>query len=386
MVRTKYFSALFAASALLVAGTPALGQVSDPPTMTGHEPQPTDQPTGVDPANTLYIRPSPITATSLEGLIPARSGSVEVVGQFAHNGDTITFGTMVHPGEDVSDTLNASFTELWNSLTFEGTDPPNNNSLPMSPSDDPLEQDASPLAGPALPPIPRYSVVTLDVPADYTNLAAKSGVQATPAPMTDAEDDAAYDAAVSAAQNAVVPGTLDPETGEVITKTGQCYKQWWPSYSSIRAGNHRRAISGSLFEHYGQVRTEFKWTGSRMNNLLACHKTSGWEQDFFMDPAGGYWLKSKIRTWSSNVPTIYRDTGFRDSGRGFGFGVVRASKLKVDKKYYIEFTALRDNQSSDKAGITNDQTVGTPTSCVSKWCMFVKKKADIKRGFTVPQY
>src|SRR5690606_13343621 len=154
----------------------------------------------------------------------------------------------------LSDTLSASFTDLWNSLAVEGTDPPIITSVPASPSDALEQEELSPLTDPGIPVIPRYSIVTLDASLDYTTLASKSGIEATPALITDAEDTAAYNTAVLAAQNAIVPGERDPETGDVMSKTGQCYKLWWPSYSSVSAGNHRRAVSGSTYEYWGKVR------------------------------------------------------------------------------------------------------------------------------------
>lgn len=203
-----------------VSATPALGDEGDPPATTDYDPQPSDQPPGVNPGNTLYIRPAPLTATSLERLLPSRSASVEVVGQFAHNGETITFGTMVDSGEDLSDTLSASFTDLWNSLAVEGTDPPIITSVPASPSDALEQEELSPLTDPGIPVIPRYSIVTLDASLDYTTLASKSGIEATPALITDAEDTAAYNTAVLAAQNAIVPWRTGPGDRRCHVKDG----------------------------------------------------------------------------------------------------------------------------------------------------------------------
>lgn len=326
----------------------------------------TEEPTGPPAAGgTLYIT-QPKTSAALKQIYnEPRAGDMQVVGTFNYAGKTITFGTYVEKTVPIQQALDESYRDAYE--TAQNKNPPS-----------------------LVSQIPLYVQVDYAVKGgvDYNKLSGQAGVTANHPTLTESEEDALYQSAVAEADAAAA---AEMGTTTSALPAASCGKWWRPKYSAVKAGNHRVHYGGtSTYEYYGQVYTKFKWSGAQMRTLLACNKRSGWEQDFFMDPGSGYWLKADTRNWSSDLPRVYHDTTFLDNGRQFGFGVTRASRVKTNTNYYIKFTAHLGPDKVDTAGMVNQRT--RPPSwfpgCDSLWCMFTVSGVtlDVKRGFTVPGY
>lgn len=300
------------------------------------------------------------TSAQLESIYQSgRNSEMHVIGTFSYLGDEITFGTYVTPADPLGATLDRGYREAF--------------------------EDARDSTAPTLVAhVPLYQQVDFASPGgqDYQKMKSQPGVSDSPSQPTQAEFDAVLQQA-----NAEADAAAASEAGvtQAALPLASC-KAWRPTYSRFKAGNHRMGWGNGYF-YYGKVHTRFEWTGTQMRNLLkGCGGQSGWEQDFFMDTRSGTWIRKPLRSWSSNVPPLYVDTDFGDSGVQFGFGVVRAAYLKTNKPYYIVFTAPNGSDAQDKAGLVNDRTRPIPSSCFSKWCMFGAGRIDVRRGSNVPHY
>jgi len=170
-----------------------------------------------------------------------------------------------------------------------------------------------------------------------------------------------------------LPST-DTRVGDAVVldagSGGNCSNAWWPYTGRIST-----QYSGIVPHRY--VWQSFKWSQWRIDNLYDCDgvNTSYEHEAWFNNYDGSLFLSSTVKSWSSNLPDGYLDTGFLD-GNGemtMTIGTGAAYQLDANVTYTTYIRTTPGNATSDSGKVNGQRGLNLcPIGLTGGWCVFAR--------------
>ena len=158
----------------------------------------------------------------------------------------------------------------------------------------------------------------------------------------------------------------------------ECGQPWFPYRGMVLS----RAYFTQWTAQLRQIYQQFIWNENRLNRLQ-CRTLVTYEADaqFFATGAARYFFGS-VRSWSSNLPKVYVDSGAGDHGRRtLTLGTYNADHLRKDYWYYTTISTGR-GRSSWNSGLLQGQLGIRAPGCRWTYCITARRTAN----FIVPYY
>jgi hypothetical protein len=90
--------------------------------------------------------------------------------------------------------------------------------------------------------------------------------------------------------------------------------------------------------------------------------------------------------WTSNLPSAYLDTSFRDTIDNFTIGTARAANLQNFTKYFTHIALKAGSATTATVRIKGQKGYRDPSWCTSTWCIWPQATTSSMATFTAPIY
>ncbi len=155
--------------------------------------------------------------------------------------------------------------------------------------------------------------------------------------------------------------------------------EWWPNSGHV-------SVQPSVNPDQRYVYQSFSWDSTRLNNLKSYPSVTYEPESWFNNYDGQLYLGNTVKSWSSDLPQSYLDTGFADGNKekGYTVGTAKASDLTANRSYYTQIWTNLGNASSDTGKLNGQRGKRIPDWCYSTWCIFPQATTFLVPAWQVP--